>query len=270
MNALQILKNSGEREDFSIMKLQNSLVACGLEPARAKEISAQIKQKCSQGYSTKKLYRLARKLIKKESRVLASRYSMTKAISELGPDGFHFEKFICAIFNQQGYRATTNISLKGKCVEHEIDVKAVGEKTILCECKFHNNPNSKNDVKTSLYVNARAEDLRNNSQNSFHEFWLVSNTKFSKDAITYSNCVGLKLLGPNAPKKQALSELAIKTKVFPVSVLTTLKKSQAKYLIQNDCLLVSQLVKNQQFFEGLELSQEQKGQILNEAENLLK
>ena len=268
MNALQILKNSGELEEFSLIKLQKSLERSGLPPSIAKEVALKVKQKCCDHQSTKKLFQLAHRLIKKENKILASRYSMTKAITELGPDGYHFEKFICAIFNQEGYRASTNHILKGKCVKHEIDVKAQGKKTIFCECKFHNNSNTKNDIKTALYVQARAQDLKENI--NYDEFWLISNTKFSKDAISYSQCMGLKLLGPNAPTKQALSELAIKNKVFPISVLTSLKKNQTKVLLKKGCILVSDLTKNPDFLNLLELSSDQKEITITEAKRLLK
>ena len=49
---------------------------------------------------------------------------MPKAIHELGPDGYHFEQFIAAIFKAQGYKISTNNIIKGRCVKHELDVIA--------------------------------------------------------------------------------------------------------------------------------------------------
>lgn len=270
MNALQILKNSGDYESFSLEKLKVSLINSGLDATKAAEIAKKVEQKCLEGLSSKKLYQIAHRLLKKESHIIASKYSMTKAISDLGPEGYHFEKFIRFIFEATGYKAITNHRANGCCIKHEIDVKAVGEKTIFCECKFHNNPNTKNDVKTALYVHARSEDLKKNEDNNLDEFWLISNTKFSKDAIEYSDCVGLKLLGPNAPHKQALSELAIKNKVYPVSSLYSLTKKQARQLIDRDIIVIQQIHKSLNILKELGFSDDLIEKILNEIKRLTK
>ena len=44
----------------------------------------------------------------------------------------------------------------------------------------------KNDLKTVLYVKARMDDLRMVKENNFNDFFLVSNTSFSKDAIKFA------------------------------------------------------------------------------------
>lgn len=270
MNALQILKNSGNYENFSLEKLKTSLINSGLDENKADEIAKKVEQKCLEGLSSKKLYQIAHRLLKKESHILATKYSMTKAISDLGPEGYHFEKFIKFIFEAMGYKAVTNYRANGCCIRHEIDVKAVGEKTIFCECKFHNNPNTKNDVKTALYVQARSEDLRKNKSNKLDEFWLISNTKFSKDAVEYSDCVGLKLLGPNAPHKQALSELAIKNKIYPVSSLYSLNKKQARSLIDKNIIVIQQIPTSINILKELAFSDVLIEKILKEIQRLTK
>lgn len=264
MNALQILKNSGNYEEFSIIKLKRSLLKSGLTEEKADDIARKLKQRCAQGVSSKKLYRMAYNLVKKESRIIASKYSMTRAISELGPDGYHFEKFVCALFEKQGYQASTNHFAQGRCVKHEIDVKAVNAKTLFCECKFHNNTNTKNDLKTTLYVRARYLDLLENPDIKLDEFWLISNTKFSKDAIQYAECTGLKLLGPNAPHQQALSELAVKYKVFPISSVTNLKKKQIKQLVKQGHIFAKDILRDPNILSQFDINQNTRDKVLSE------
>jgi hypothetical protein len=90
---------------------------------------------------------------------------MTKAISELGPDGFHFERFIKELFTNMGYGTKTNHFAHGRCIKHEIDVLAMSQKEqIYCECKIHNNPNANNDLKIAFYVFAKYFDIKENTE----------------------------------------------------------------------------------------------------------
>lgn len=267
--ALRILKRSGRSEEFSKQKLEYSLVYAGATREQAKRITNQVYSCCQEGISTKKIFNHAFRLLKKESKIIASQYSMPKAIHELGPDGYHFEQFVAAIFRAQGFTVTTDQIIKGHCVKHELDVIAKKKDlNIYCECKFHNRPGTKNDLKTALYVNSRSEDLKNNPECDITEFWLISNTKFSKDAIEYSECMGLKLLGPNYPKHNALADLAKKTHIHPVTALTTLKKAQARLLLKQGIVLTYEIKKYPEKLDILNLSEEQKQAVFSEVEAL--
>lgn len=269
MNALSILKRSGKPEEFNKNKLQYSLVCAGANREQAKRITDQVYSCCSEGMSTIKIFNNAFRLLKKESKIVAINYSMPKAIHELGPDGYNFEQFIAAMFKSLGYEVTTNNIIKGKCVKHELDVIAKKKDShIYCECKFHNKPATKNDIKTALYVQSRYLDLKNNPDCDITEFWLISNTKFSKDAIEYATCVGLKLLGPNYPERNALGDLAKRTHVHPVTCLTSLKKSQARQLLKNGIVLTQDIKNFPEKFQTLSLSQDQKENVIAEIEAL--
>lgn len=266
----EIKKITGESQEFDKNKLLRSLRFAGASDELANTIVAQVEKKVPEGASTKKVFAEAFRLLKKESRILASQYSFPKSIHELGPDGFLFEKFICALFNAMGYQASTNQFAKGKCVRHEIDIIAKqNNKVLFCECKFHNHPAYKNDLKTALYVQARHEDLKSNSQNKLTEFWLISNTKFSKDAIQYAECAGLKLLGPNYPHESALADLAKKFHVHPITCLTSLKKIDAKRLLKQKVVLIQELIDNPKVLEKLNLNSDYSERIIQEAKNLL-
>lgn len=266
MNAFLIKKSTGEFEEFSKEKLKYSLIISGATADQANAILKQISPYIAKGISTKKIYRLAFRQLKKVDKKLASNYSLTKSIHELGPEGFHFEKFICEIFRAKGYEAKTNVRLDGKCVSHEIDVMASKPKyNVGCECKFHNRVGIKNDLKTTLYVKARYDDLMANPQNNLKEFWLISNTKFSKDAIQYANCAGLRLLGPNYPRSHALADLALKYKIFPITCISSLKKSEAKLLLNNGIILTKDLINKKNLLKkfGIEKIEEVIDEILN-------
>jgi hypothetical protein len=270
MNSTQILKNSGCYENFSFEKLFSSLKKSGISDEYARSIAKKLQEKCPNEFTSKEIFKQAYKLLKKEDRILATKYSMTKAISDLGPDGYHFERFIKELFTNMGYAAKTNHFEHGRCIRHEIDVLAISEKEqIYCECKFHNNQNTKNDLKVALYVNARYRDIVENTENKITAFWLISNTKFTKDAVQYSNCAGLTLLGPNTPNESSLSNLAIKFKVFPVGSLTSLKKKDAKILIKNNTILIRDIYDSPKSLDILNIEQKTKDLILKEIKVLL-
>lgn len=271
MKRIEVEKSSGEIESFNEHKLLQSLIFAGATPKQAHKIVKIVKEKAQNGISTRKVFAQAFRLLKKESKVLASHYSLSKSIHELGPDGFLFEKFISALFKAMGFETSTNNYVSGKCVKHEVDIIAKkANECIYCECKFHNHPSFKNDLKTALYVQARFQDLKSNSANNLSSFWLISNTKFSSDAIDFAKCSGLTLLGPNYPHKKALGDLAKQYHVQPITCLTTLKKSDAKKLLKKEVLLIKQLLKNPNHLDDLKLNDDQKVRIIKEIKNLVK
>lgn len=262
----QVTKNNGELEDFDKDKLRLSLIFSGASQAKADRIIKQIETSIKPNSSTKKIFKEAHRLLKRENRILASRYSLSKAINEMGPEGHIFEKFVCAIFQNLNYQASTNHVLQGRCISHEVDVVAKKQDhTIFCECKFHNRAGLKNDLKTALYIQARALDLKENPLNQLDEFWFVSNTKFTSDAITYAKCCGLKLLGPNFPKRKALVDLAQEAKTYPISSLSQLKKRHVRRLFKKEMTLVKEILSAPQSLKDIGLDEQEIGLVLNEA-----
>lgn len=269
MTPSEIKKSSGEFEEFNKQKLYKSLIFAGASENQAKRIVEIVRKRIHEGTSTRKVFAHAFRLLKKESKILASQYSFSKSIHELGPDGFLFEKYICSLFSAMGYRASTNHYINGKCVKHEVDIIATkNNQKIFCECKFHNHPAYKNDLKTALYVQARHVDIMENSDNDLDEFWLISNTKFSNDAIDYSKCTGLKLLGPNYPQKHALGDLAKKYHVHPITCLTSLKKKYAKLLLKRDFIIASEILKDLKILDQLSVPKDEQEMIIDEIKNL--
>jgi hypothetical protein len=101
-----------------------------------------------------------------------------------------------------------------------------GGKRIGIEAKFHNEPGGKTDIKDALYVYARYEDLKHAPEASSRvdEGWLVTNTQFTRNAIRYAQCAGLRLLGWDYPRTRGLMTLIEEAKVHPLTCLTTLSE----------------------------------------------
>ena len=121
---IRIVKSSGEKVIFSFEKLRRSLMRTGAEPAMVDAILKIVKDELYQGITTNELYNRAFALLKKQKSYLASKYKLKKAIYELGPTGYPFERFIAAILKYSGFKVQVGQILQGACVSHEIDVVA--------------------------------------------------------------------------------------------------------------------------------------------------
>ena len=134
----KIVKSTGESVRFSEQKLRRSLSHSGASPKTIDAIVRTLKEEIYPGMTTREIHNRAFALLKAYRSTFASRYKLKRALYELGPSGFPFEKFVSALLNHSGYQTQTNQIFQGECVSHEVDVVARnGEDLTLLECKFH-------------------------------------------------------------------------------------------------------------------------------------
>jgi hypothetical protein len=269
-NNFLIRKASGEVEPFSQEKLVHSLrEGAGASPELAQTVAEDLRTRVYEGIPTHALYRLAFSLLRKEERRMAARYSLKRAIMGLGPSGFPFEKLVGALLEARGYQTRIGVTLAGACVSHEVDV--VAEKDghrILVECKFHNQPGVKSDVKVALYVQARALDLLGPLPRR-DEFWLVTNTKFTSDAFRYAECVGLKPISWDLPAEGNLRQWIERAGIHPITCLTTLKNPHKKALLKRNIVLCRELADNLPLLAEIGIKNSQVRWILEETRSLM-
>ena len=240
--------------------------------------------------SASEIYERAFHLLKDHSRVVAARYSLRRSLLEFGPTGFPFEEYVAQLFNARwGLEAVTDQVVLGGCVAHEVDVVAWGkrkdnvsgesefdEKLIMAEVKYHHDPASKTDLKVTLYVKARYDDLRETlfdyggRRRKLDEGWLVTNTQFTETAIIYGECKGLKLLSWNYPEKENLRTMIESTLLHPVTCLTTLNSAEKRHLLEKDIVLAKSLFDNVREMEILGFTKEKIEVILGEVSDIIK
>ncbi len=272
---VEIIKSSGHKTNFSIEKLKNSLKRSGADTAVVQNIVDIVRDELYQGISTKEIYNRAFALLKKKKRVYASKYKLKKAIYELGPTGFPFEKFVGAILYYSGYEVQTGQILNGKCVSHEVDVIAYKNgQNIVAECKFHNEEGRNCDVKVPLYIHSRYRDIVNHYEKSKpeeeipNEGWVVTNTRFTADALQYGNCSGLFLLSWDYPENNGLKERIDRLGLYPITVSTLLTQREKQFLLSRDVVLCRELINDVFYLDHLGISEKRKKNILDEV-NLL-
>ena len=273
---MKIVKHSGNIVDYNPSKLKQSLLKSGASNLEVDSILHSIENQIYEGISTKQIYKMAFSLLKKASHSQAARYNLKEAIRLLGPTGFFFEKYIARLFASENYQTLTNFILQGKCVSHEIDVLIKKDNVIaMVECKFHMGIDANSDVKVPMYILSRFNDLKDRQHTIYtrkdiiSKCWIVTNNKFTADAIAFAKCSKLHLLSWNYPEKDNLKTKNDTHHLYPVTCLTTLSLAEKDKLLVLDVILVKEIVNNSECLERIGLSSNRIKSVLKEASELV-
>ena len=271
-----IVKADGTKEAFDPGRLVSSLERSGAKPFAAERITQNITDIVSPGTSSKEIYTRAFALLRKEARPVAARYSLRRALLELGPTGHPFEDFISHLYRTEGWQVETRKIMQGKCVFHEVDFYASHKdqnEFMAAELKYHNDQGYKTDLKTALYVKSRFDDIFDCDPLTrtcpLDRGILITNTKFTTEAIAYAQCAGVELLGWGYPATNGLFTRMSKAKVYPITTLTGLSRAEKRILIEQGTIAVDEVVRDRKLLDPLHLESGQVGNLLAEAEGLL-
>ncbi len=296
-----VTKGDGEQEPLDLNKLRRSLARSGAGEALVERVIERVTARVDSGIPTDTLYGIAFRQLRKERRHIAARYSLKRSVMQLGPTGYPFERLVGALLEGDGWQVRISARMTGS-VTHEIDVAArrehLGEeRQLLVECKHRSQADAKVDVKTALYVSARARDLLGDLKESPHQFWLATNGRFTQDAITYAASVRLGLLGwsypdfrdgeeppwatmeraslPPAPPaeldlpRRNLAQRITDALAFPITCLTSLKQRHKGQLLDQNVVLCRELEARPALIDALRLEHSQATELRRELYDLL-
>lgn len=272
---ITIERANGEVDTYDPGKLRASLSRAGAREADIDRVVSVVEGVLREGMGTREIYKIAYRALRKRSRGTAGRYSLKQAILQLGPTGFPFEKYVAALLAHQGFRTEVGVIVPGKCVDHEVDV--VAEKDDLhymVECKFHSDPKRKCDVKIPLYIQARFKDVeaqwsqQQGHQHKFHQGWLVTNTRFTTDAVQYGECAGLHLMSWDHPHGDGLRERIDRSGLHPITCLTTLTKAEKQRILDSGTVLCADLVGDPGILRQQGFDERKLARVLKEATEL--
>lgn len=242
-----IIKADGKKELYNEEKINSSFKKAGASSEIATEAAKTISKKIKHNMSTGEIHQRALDQLKVIEPKVALKYTLKRAIMNMGPEGYIFEKYIAKILGEHGFATEVGQIIKGYCVEHEVDVVAErNNNTYLIECKYHNSPGIKSDIKTALYIYSRFLDIKKaggikDSDDNKLEAWLVTNTKCTSDAVKYCNCVGLNILAWHYPKTKNLQYFIETKNLYPISILSTITEKQKDKLFDYNIILVKEL-----------------------------
>ncbi len=271
-----VKKHSGELVDFNPNSLKNSLSRSGASEEEVERVFEEIKSKLYDKIPTREMYDLAFERLKLIRNTFAARYSLKKAIRDLGPDGFYFEKWVAKIFENEGYQTINGQTINGKAITHEIDVIAVKDNRMLAiECKFRNDLDAKISVTTPMYFLSRVMDITDKTYNFFNkelhvtEGWLVTNTYFTTDSIKFGEYYNMNLLAWDYPKHNNLKLKVDNNGEYPITCLTSLNDNDKAHLLKAKCILVKDILANPKYLQNLEVQPIKKQKIYLEAKELV-
>lgn len=275
-NQVIIEKHSGEKEAFDPQKLYNSLQRTGASQALIEKVKEAIKPHLTDGVTTREIYSRAFQQLRKLQRSAAARYSLKRAIMELGPSGYPFEHFVGELLRNMGYEIKVGEMVQGQCIRHEVDVVAHNQhQQFMVECKYYNSQGKYCNVRVPLYIHSRFNDIEKRwkstaglEKRSFHG-WVVTNTRFTDDAMEYARCVGLRMVSWDYPRNESLKDMIEQTGLFPITVLTLLNRKQKQSLLEKNIVLCRQLRDMSGLLDQLSLTQSKKRKVLEEINNLL-
>lgn len=270
-----IKKYSGEYEAFDINKLINSLRRSQADEDLIQDIAQEVQEQIEEGMTTKKIYQLAFKMLKLRSRVSASKYKLKKALMELGPTGFPFERFVSKLLTHEGFVTQVGVIVQGNCVQHETDVIAQQDNEhYMIECKYHSDQGRVCNVKVPLYIHSRFLDVekqwerQKGHEAKIHKGGLYTNTRFTSDAIQYGKCVGLLLTSWDYPMDNGLKDRIDKSGLHPLTAITTLTKAEKTKLLDKGLVLCKELHENPKVLEQVGVPKSRHKKILEDSREL--
>ena len=273
--SILVKKSSGEYEEFRIDKLINSLKRSQASDSLVQQIVEQVESQLYDGITTKTIYQMAFKMLKNKARVNASKYKLKKAIMELGPSGFPFEKFVGKILEMEGFSTNVGVIVQGNCVQHEVDVIAQkGDKHYMIECKYHSDQGRFCNVKIPLYIHSRFLDVekqweqQKGHEAKLHKGGVYTNTRFTTDAIQYGKCVGMLMTSWDYPRGNGLKDRIDKWGLHPLTALTTITKAEKTKLLDEGIVLCKELHESPKLLEKIGIDIKRHKKILEDSKKL--
>lgn len=274
-DSINIVKYSGDVVPFDVNKLINSLRRAQASEELIQQIVEQVEDQIYDGITTKKIYQMAFKILKGKSRVSASKYKLKKALMELGPSGFPFEKLVGKLLEYEGFETKVGVIVQGNCVQHEVDVIALKDNNhYLIECKYHSDQGRFCNVKIPLYIHSRFLDVekqwerQKGHEAKLHKGGVYTNTRFTTDAIQYGKCVGLLLTSWDYPIGSGLKDRIDKLGLHPLTALTTLTKAEKTKLLDTGIVLCKELHDNPSLLEKIGVPKPRHKTILEDSREL--
>ncbi len=217
-----VIKAGGSKERFQKSKIANTCMRAGVNREDAEDIAEKISRRIKSGTATREIYKIILSELGKIEKRHRMIFRLRESVSEL-PSKL-FETYAKKVLQAHGYECVGSTLIKGRCVEHEVDVIAKRDKLYLVECKHHINPHRFCGLGIALQVQARLEDIVDGfkagaNKYNFDNAWIFNNTKFSDHAKMYAAAKGIRMTGWRNGD-YSLDSLIHEKNIFPITILS--------------------------------------------------
>lgn len=219
----------------------------GASKEAATKIADKIEKAVYDGMRTKEILGLIWTQLGEYHPETETRIDLRTALSLLRPKP-DFEEYSSLLLKDLGYAVQSNVILRGKCIEHEIDAIAQKENlTTYVEVKHHTQPHTYTPLDVPMKVWATLQDLNEGRKLGYHnvEFaraLIICNTKFTDHARAYSNCVGIDHFCWKSPPQNGIDDIIRRRNLYPVTMLKDIDRRLLRLLVDNGIVLLRQLV----------------------------
>ena len=267
METFNVVNARGKKEVFSYEKVYHSAVRSGASKDLAQEIAKVIEKEAYPGIKTSMIYSKIKRLLKKKSFKSSLRFSLREGMRKLGPTGFPFEKYVGRALEELNFKVKINQYLPGKCIsEYEIDFIAQKENIIyIGECKYRNVFGDRVSSIDALVNYARFLDIKDGlffktKQYSNYQIksMMVTNAKFTGNALNYLKCKNIDAFGWRYPKNKGLEQIIEENKLYPITILPSLKGRMKDIFVSKSLMLAKDV---------LEIDLDQLSQTFNISKN---
>ncbi|MEM2922060.1 MAG: restriction endonuclease, partial [Candidatus Bathyarchaeia archaeon] len=237
----------GSLEPYDRSKVVSTCLKLGADYALASEVADRVEERLYEGIPTERILRMVKTYLGQLRPRLLERTDLKEALSLLRskPD---WERFVQLLYVELGYKVDPNPVLRGLCVTCELDAIAKrGSDRILVEAKHHLDPHARVDLGVCREVRAVIEDLsdgylRGYNSEQFTGAVVVSNARFTEQALQYARCRGIECLGWNVPKGGGINSLIEQRQLYPLTMLRELDSETKEALGNVGIVLIKQLV----------------------------
>jgi hypothetical protein len=268
MPRIFVVNSQGVMEAFSPKKVWRSARRAGANPQQAQKAVEEASRLVMEGMSTQDIYNIILGVLGKESPLVGMRLNLKRAIQSLGPTGFPFEQYVASLWRFYDYKIKAGVIWKGKCVLHEVDIEAEKNKEVqLIECKYRVQSGGRVDLHDLMASWGYFYDIGLAHPSARLHPLIMTNTKFTSEAIAYGECMGLNMIGWRYPKDRGLEYIIESKKLYPVTILPSFKGYLAEVLKSKKILMVKDLLAMdpQQLTKGHRLTQSAVDKLYKEA-----
>jgi hypothetical protein len=242
-----VRKADGSFQQFDNEKVARTCLRMGADKQTAYEIASKVETRLYEGIPTSKILQMVFQYMRRCRPCVRNLLDLRKGISLMGSKP-EFEAFVRAILARNGFEVSPNQLLIGKCVLHEVDgVVRKNGFTYFLEAKHHLNYHALTGLDESRIARAVLEDVAEGfalgrSVLKIDGAMIVTNTRYSEEAMQYGRCRGILQIGWSLPSGHGLQDLIEGTNLFPLSCLRNLKRDVREKLVNSGVVLFEQML----------------------------